>query len=205
MRFLLLSSVILIIASCGSVYKKLQPVTADASCIVKFRPVFTSSLYTTHVNILGRHLSGLLLFKPLSDTSTRVVFSNEIGIKFFDFEFFQSGDFRIHFITKQMDRHSVITALRKDFEMILMQGIEKRDYDSFNADGLRWFAYRGHKETDYYITDPDCGKLVRIEKGSGRKPKVTVLMDNYHDKIPDTIGVSHKFFNFDIGLKYIPR
>ena len=205
MRCLLLSSLILIMTGCSSIYKKLQPATADANCILKFRPVFTSSLYTTHVNVIGRHLSGLLLFKPLSDTSTRVVFSNEMGIKFFDFEFFQSGGFKIHYVTKQLNRKTVITALRKDFEMILMKGIEHRPFESFEADGYKWFGYRGYKETDYYITDPSCEKLVRIEKGSGRKPKVTVIMENYHDNIPDTIGISHKLFDFNIGLKYIQR
>lgn len=205
MRCLLLSSVLFLMTACSSVYKKLQPATADANCLVKFRPVFTSSLYTTHVNVLGRHLSGLLLFKPLSDTSTRVVFSNEMGVKFFDFEFFQNGQFKIHYVTKQMDRHSVITALRKDFEMLLMKGIENRSYKSFDADGYKWFGYAGHKETDYYITDSSCKKLVRIEKGTKRKPKVVMILDNYHDHIPDTIGISHKLFNFDIGLKYIPR
>lgn len=205
MRCLLLSSVVFVLASCGSVYKKLQASDGEAHCLIKFRPAFKSALYTTHVNVLGRHLSGLLLFKPLSDSSTRVVFSNEIGIKFFDFEFFNSGRFIVHYITKQMNRKTVITALRKDFELVLMQGIGTKPYQVFNADGYRWFAYQGHKEKDYYITDPSCDNLVRIEKGSARKPKVTVLMKNYHNGIPDTIGISHKIFDFDIGLKYIQR
>jgi hypothetical protein len=205
MRCLLLSSALLILAGCGSVYKNLQTSTGNADCLVRFRPVFTSSLYTTHVNVYGRHLSGLLLFKPLSDTSTRVVFSNEFGIKFFDFEFFESGNFKVHYITGRMNKKVVITALRKDFEMILMKGIEKKPYEVLKAEGNNWYAYQGHKEKDYYITDSACQDLVRIEKGTKRKPKLAIIMKGYHDGVPDTIGITHKLFDLNIGLKYIQR
>ena len=40
-----------------------------------------------HFNVVGNHLSGLLLIKKMPDSSTRMVFSNEMGLGFFDFEF----------------------------------------------------------------------------------------------------------------------
>lgn len=205
MRFLLLSSLVLLFAACRSVYTKLQPAQGDTDCILKFKPKFTSDLYTTHVNVVGKHLSGLLLFKPISDSSTRVVFSNEMGIKFFDFEFFTNGNFKVHYVTKQMNRKSVLKALRKDFEMILMNDLAEKQPSVFTADGYRWYGYARKKENDYYIVDSICSGLIRIEKGSYRKPKVEAVMLNYRQGIPDSIGFTHKLFDFTIGLKYIPR
>jgi len=87
MRYLLLGSFIFILSGCSSVYKNLQPATGDISYIQKFRPDFKDLLYKAEIDVTSHHLSGLLLIKTLPDSSIRMVFSNEMGYKFFDFEF----------------------------------------------------------------------------------------------------------------------
>src|SRR5258706_1999072 len=77
----------LCLLSCASSYHDLQPVQGNASCLKKFRPVFHADWYNASVDVIGKHLSGLLLFKMMPDSSTRVVFTNEVGVTFFDFEF----------------------------------------------------------------------------------------------------------------------
>jgi hypothetical protein len=81
----------LVLTACSSSYKHLQRSQEDVSCIQKFKPDFTNALYYTEVNVIGNHLSGLLLIKLMPDSSTRMVFSNEAGFKFFDFEFAKDG------------------------------------------------------------------------------------------------------------------
>ena len=75
MRYLLLSSCLLVFAGCTSSYKQLQKIEGDASCLQKFRPQFTTALYTTQVNVVGNYLSGLLVIKTMPDSSIRMVFS----------------------------------------------------------------------------------------------------------------------------------
>jgi hypothetical protein len=205
MRYLLLSSIVFLFAACSSAYKGLQVADGDPSCLQKFKPVFTSSLYNTHVNVIGKHLSGLLLIKTMPDSSVRIVFSSEMGVKFFDFEFYKNGEFKVHSIIKQMDKKGVVNTLRKDFELVLMRDLDKKKPEIFMAEGLRWFAFEGVKEKDYYITDSLCQQLVRIEKGSNRKYKLKMVMKDYVNGVPDTIGITHRKFNFNIGLKYINR
>ncbi|MBK7307905.1 MAG: hypothetical protein IPI88_13305 [Chitinophagaceae bacterium] len=48
----------------------------------KFKPAFTVALYNTTVDVMGNHFSGLLLIKKMPDSSTRMVFSNEMGLGF---------------------------------------------------------------------------------------------------------------------------
>ncbi|HTE24284.1 hypothetical protein [Flavitalea sp.] len=207
MRFLLLSSLafVICIAGCSSAYKSLSPATGDVACIRKFKPEFNSTLYNTQVNVVGKHLSGLLLFKLMPDSSLRIVFSSEMGVKFFDFEFGSDGVFKVHQIMKQLDKKSVIKTLKSDFELILMRNIAADRVviktDSYNT----WYGFPANKETHYYITNQACDSLVRIENAMKRKPKVQIVMLDYNNGIPDTIGITHRNFNFDIGLKYIKR
>src|SRR6186713_2701013 len=124
MRYLLLISCLIIHAGCTSVYKDLQHTTGDIHRIDRFRPVITTALYKIEVNVIGKYLSGLLLLKKMPDSSLRMVFSNEMGFKFFDFAFLPDGSFKVFSIIKQMDKKAVKTTLRKDFELVLMRGLD---------------------------------------------------------------------------------
>ena len=87
MRYLLLSSCLFFFPACSSVYRGVKKGNTDPGCLLQFKPVFTKALYSTTVDVVGKHLSGLLLVKAMPDSSTRLVFSNEMGFKYFDFEF----------------------------------------------------------------------------------------------------------------------
>jgi hypothetical protein len=65
----------------------MQKIKSDESCIQKFKPDFRQVVYRTSADVVGKHLSGLLVFKFMPDSSTRVVFSNEMGFSLFDFGF----------------------------------------------------------------------------------------------------------------------
>ena len=198
----LLISFLLLLNACASQYKHLQQSTGDDSCLQKFKPDFTRALYYTQVNVTGKHLSGLLLIKKMPDSSTRMVFSNETGFKFFDFEFAANGDFKVHQIIDQLNKKPVLITLRKDFEIVMMQ--DKAMQNGFiktDTSGLKYYGFPEEKGYNYYITDSSCNELIRIERASSRKPVVKAIMKDYKNGIPDTIGISHTGFTFDIGLK----
>lgn len=200
-----LTCIVLAAAGCSPVYKNLQKGTGNADCIYQFRPAFTSTLYNTHVNVVGKHLSGLLLFKRMPDSSMRIVFSSEMGAKFFDFEFNADGAFKVHQVMSQLNKKAVIKTLRNDFELILMLGVRPGEA-VVKTDGLyNWYGFPKKNDTYYYVTTRNCDSLVKIEHAMKRKPKVQMIMSGYKDGVPDTIGISHRNFNFDIGLKFIPR
>ena len=68
-------------------YKHLKHANSDVNCIKHFAPRFTTTLYSATVDVTRHHFSGILFFKVMPDSSTRVVFTNEMGVKFFDFAF----------------------------------------------------------------------------------------------------------------------
>lgn len=206
MRFLLFIS-LFFLQGCSSLYSRLQKTETNKNCLQKFKPIFTSALYKAKVDVTGKHLSGLLVIKKMPDSSTRIVFSSEMGFTFFDFEFQQDGNFKVHSIIKQMDKKAVIKTLKKDFELILMQNLENKNSYTLKDTSFLYTAFPQTKGTYYYITDLNCTELKKMQRASKSKVAVEAIMQNYINGIPDSIGFSHniKISNFDIGLKRLER
>ena len=189
--------------SCSPVHQQMQSAGADVNVLQKFKPAFTVALYNTTVDVVGNHLSGLLLIKKMPDSSTRMVFSNEMGLTFFDFEFAADGKFKVYSIIKKMNKRSVIKTLQHDFELILMNNLDNSKVSVKTKDGLTYFIYPKSKGYNYYITNQSGNELVRMERASNKKTIVEAVMKNYQKGVPDSIGISHKTFEFNIGLKRI--
>ena len=141
----------------------------------------------------------------MPDSGTRIVFTSEMGLSFFDFEFTSNGDFKVHYIIEKMNRKAVIRTLRQDFELVLMRGLESQNVQVFKDIDRIYFAFPQEKGSNYYITDPSCSELFGIEKASKRKAFVKVIMKDYVNQVPDSIGVTHTNFQFTIGLKRLQR
>jgi hypothetical protein len=205
MRYLLLSSLLLLITGCGSVYKNLRPASGDINYIQKFRPDFRDALYKAEIDVTSHHLSGLLLIKTLPDSSVRMVFSNEMGFKFFDFEFKPDGGFKVYSIVKQMDKQPVIKTLKKDFELIMFPERDSKTAYMLKDSTSLYYIFQKQKGTFCYITDLAGNGITTLEIASPHKAIVEAVMKNYKNGVPDTIGITHKNFKFTIGLKRIER
>jgi hypothetical protein len=204
-HYLLLGSILLLLLGCAAAHPKMTAVTTDGAALQKFKPAFGTALYSTKVDVVGNHLSGLLLIKKMPDSSIRMVFSNEMGFKFFDFEFKANGEFKVYSVIKQMNKKSVLKTLRKDFELVLMNKMNAAEASTYIDKGMRYFAFPQVKGYNYYITDSSATNLISMQRASKRKTVVEAIMQHYVEGIPDTIGISHKTFSFTIGLKSIKR
>ncbi len=200
MRYLLFSLCVLLFG-CKSDYKLLQSVTPDKSCADKLTPKgINTSWFTASIDVVGKHMSGLLFIKKMDDLSYRVVFTNEIGVEFFDFGFEASGGFKVYDVIPQLDRKAVINTLRKDFELML--GLPFRGKpDALQQGDEIYYRYNQKKESAYFITDRDCASLQRLELGSSRKRKVTVTLSGSQLEAPDSVAIHHHIFGMDIRLK----
>lgn len=203
--YLILSSYLLFALGCSPAYKQMQTATADINVLQKFKPAFTVALYNTTVDVVGNHLSGLLLIKKMPDSSTRMVFSSETGFTFFDFEFAVDGNFKVYSIIKKMNKRSVLKTLQHDFELVLMNGLNNSAATVRANEGLIYFILPQAKGFNYYIVNATGEELVRMERASNQKTIVEAVMKNYVNGVPDTIGISHKTFEFNIGLKRLER
>lgn len=204
MRFLLFINSIYILAaiSCSPVYKGIHRTGGEDSCVAVFKPDFSRVLYNTQVNVVGKHLSGLLIIKTMPDSSIRMVFSNEAGFKFFDFGF-QGNAFTVYYIFDQMNKKPVIKTLKKDFQLILMTHLHDPNSYYLSKGDSYYHSFRDGKDYYHYITNASCSELLRMERTGRRKKVMEAEMQHYQNGIPDTIGIKHSNFNFTIELKRI--
>ncbi|HLZ16248.1 MAG TPA: hypothetical protein VKQ08_04385, partial [Cyclobacteriaceae bacterium] len=149
MRFLF-ASISGVMLSCSGALQPRQA-AVNATCLDKFKPIFTSDLYAASADVTGKHLSGLILFKTMPDSSVRVVFTNEAGVKFFDFGFQRDGKFTAHQVIRQLNRKLVVRTLQKDFELAMMSRVGKENPGAYLDKGELRFAFGGKNETDWVV------------------------------------------------------
>ena len=156
--------------------------------------------YRCSVDVSGKHLSGILIFKPMAGGHTRALFTGEAGPTFFDFELSDSA-FQVHYCMKRLDKKAVLRTLRRDLELLLMlnKGIPA---EAVYTDGKAWYYPFDHKkERLYYVTEPGCGQLLRAESGNGRKKKVLVYYRDFEKGMPKAASIEHQTFTFVIRLE----
>jgi hypothetical protein len=204
MRYLLFS--FFVVTGCASEYKALQPIEPTANCIVKIRPTqLETAWYNASIDVVGKHISGLMLIKNMPDSSVRVVFTNEAGIKFLDFEFGAKDNFNVHYIMKQLNKKPVIHTLRKDFELMLFKPFQYLPEGAFFFEDKVYYAFPQKSETAYFITSKDCASLQYVELGSKRKKKVTAFFYGSKSSQPDSISLVHHTFDMHIKLRKLKK
>ena len=201
MQYLRFSLPLLFSIGCASDYRHMQTVDPDPACVSRLAPVYTSTgWYHAGVDVMGRHISGLLLIKNMPDSSQRVVFTSEAGMTFFDLGFSKDGKFEVFNIIKQLDRTPVVRTLEKDFKLILGVPFKNASFKVSAKDDEVFYGVSQKNETAYFITTKDCASLRRLELGSDRKRKVIVQITGNGYPNPDQIKLLHSTFDMQINL-----
>jgi hypothetical protein len=189
--------------SCNQ-YRHLKRTSPEENCIEKFKPDFRREEYKTSVDVIGKHISGLLLIKYMPDSSTRIVFTNEMGLSFFDFGFLQNNGFAVYHIVPQMNKAALIKTLRKDFELIMFRNMDGNKSYNLIDSAIIYHAYPQEKGVNYYVTDEPCSRLIKMQRSSDKKPIMEALFfDTLPGHSPDSISIRHLNFRFSISLKKI--
>jgi hypothetical protein len=105
-----------------------------------------------------------------------------------------------------MNKESVKKTLQKDFQLILFNqplSFFKPQKFSKQKPDEKYFAYSEGENYYYYITNTDCSRLIRMERGSNTRKVLEAFMENMKDGVPESIQIHHKNFNFDINMKRI--
>ena len=202
--YFLFISLLLVITACTSAYDHLRKTEVVPCPVSTFKPVIPYALYATSVDVLNKHLSGLIAVKSIPDGSIFTVFQSEMGLTYFEFEWERSGTFHARNVIKKMNRKSVIHALRKDFELMLMNNLDTTNVEAFSDQQDLYTRYQQENGFVYRVTDSACTSLKRMESASKRKTLVEMNMFNPFG-IPDSVFISHKNFTFNISLRKIKQ
>lgn len=206
MRYLLLSSLLFLLVACAKpIYSHLQVVsTASSACLKKFQPDITSIVYKTNVDVVGKHLSGLLLFKRMPDSTLRAVFSSQMGLTFFDFVYTTKG-FKVNYCIKQLNRKAVIRELQKIIALLLLHDRDPDKAEVLTDGANLYYTFRHKKDIDYYLLDKNCEKLFKIENANTSQKKLIMDLTERKNGMPDSVYVAHQKFDFTISLKQLSK
>lgn len=175
---------------------------------------FESIKYRAAVDVIGKHLSGILVFKQdTTENSIRVVFVNEMGVTFFDISF-HDDHYLYHSIMESMDKKAVKISLAKDLGMILMRGIYKNENNigsryKVSADCKETFELKlkrkGRVQYPCMTSAASQNQIINL----GKRKKVVSVMQFFNQEqidqhsLPDSIFVQHHTVNFTISLKQL--
>ena len=131
-----------------------------------FDSTFEKALYKGTFDISKHHLSGLFFMKRTSATSIRILFSNELGMNFFDVEL-KDDQFIVHSCFPSLNKPSLLKLLENDFRLLLLQ--EK------NITRMKLMKSKDPEQIIYGITSSRRSFRYTYNKASGRILRVQTL------------------------------
>jgi len=140
----------------------------------------------------------------MADSSVRTIFTNEMGIKFFDFEYSVNG-FKVVSVIKQLNKKVVINRLKKDIGLLILHNVPAESANVSVSGNEIYHTFLNKNEHIYYITTASCTQLVRIETGSNEKKKIVVNLSGMGSGMADSVYLAHQSFEYNITLKKIIR
>ncbi len=175
---------------------------------LKWTPVFPENfrkgLFRMTFDISKNHITGFLLIKKTSDSSTSIVFTNEFGICFFYFEFCK-GKFLIRTLFPSFERKALLSLLEKDFRLILFPDttIKKiKVMQNQDLDVQNYKVYSGLGSYQYYV-DSKTKEIKEIRYIQTIFNKAIISLKQYYADIPWMINIFHPVQKLRIKLVYL--
>lgn len=142
----------------------------------------------------------MTVFKPQKD-SYRIVFLNEIGMKFFDFELFEDS-FQIRHIFEAMNKKMFVKMLVGDYRLMLdyprtMQPMVFNDEET----GEKVVKPKGMR--DFYYYNPKTGIPIKKLRYSPFRKIVDLAYSEYNECIPYKINILHQNIKFRMNMNFI--
>lgn len=211
MKNLLLSSSLLLLLFYGCSfghYRQLKETNVLTTAYPKsiFGDNFNSFLFKTNITVYKKNFSGLLVTKQLSSNDYRVIFTTELGMKMFDFEF-KDSTFTLHYCVPQFNNPKLLNVIKNDIETLLMSNLlnkKKTNYeDKKGVYAIQQIKFQ--KSENYYYIDKSSGRLTNIEQAKKSIKKTTFTLSKYQNDFPENILIQHHDINLKIELNLLKK
>jgi len=167
---------------------------------------FEKALFKGNLDISKHHLTGLMFFKQTSDTSYRIIFINEMGMKYFDLEFIHE-QFIIRYCFPSLSRKALLKILESDFRLLLPEKLS----------GQRTLIQKTENSgnIEYKVTSKSGKYFYTIEKGSRRilsivssgkfLRKTRIFFDQSENNIPPRIKILNPTIKLTMKLTLLDK
>lgn len=159
-------------------------------------------LFNTKIDLMKDHFSGLMVVKPFPDSSYRVVFLTEVGLKIFDLEFMPDRQVKVHYMMDAMNRKALVNTLSNDISLVLMNGLQRLQPEVLGLKDSHDLVFRfkiGSRKNCYYVASQN-NRPYLARQVAGISRKVTAdLYGNPHAGI-DSVKIKHDNLRLAISL-----
>lgn len=167
--------------------------------ILVFEQTKKACLYKTEINLYKNYFSGITVIKRIDKKSYRIVFMNETGMKFFDFEI-NSDNYKIHHIFKPMNKKVFVKLLINDYRNLLMTNFNQKEAKKYLTKNKKNIVIKTDKKKILYFFDLKTGLPEKAEQYSLFRKIVTINYSEYKNNLPEKIKIIHKNIKFTMKL-----
>ncbi|MCX6244188.1 MAG: hypothetical protein NTU98_05730 [Bacteroidetes bacterium] len=169
-----------------------------------FDSSFVKALYKGTFDISKTHLTGLFMIKRSASNSIRIVFSNEFGMTFFDFEY-RGDEFIVHYCYPSFEKHSLPKILESDFRLLLvpdttvtrMKRLGSKDPE------LVIFGVKSARGSFHYTYDHDSGKIRRMQSSHSIIGRADLRLYGDKGTAPNKIYLYNPTIRLHIKLTFL--
>lgn len=162
---------------------------------------FKKALFKGSLDIREHHLTGLLFIKKTSDSSYRIVFNNEIGMKFFDLELFRE-DYKVHYCFPSLSRKSLLKILETDFRILLTGNLSDVQKNSLVERTTDTSIFKIISTSGKYLVTVDnlTSRIIEISSIRQMMRKTRVSFTLSEDIIPKKINIQNPLIKLSFKL-----
>ncbi len=217
---LFVSILALLFTGCVSIKpSELKPLTFDVKQVTTFGPRDFSgvTLFKASLDIKKHHLSGLLIIKRMDSSGDegkpdsaihpvfRIVFSNEIGMTFFDLEL-KSDSFKVISCFESLNKSALMKIFETDFR--LLTGIDplktKTFYTQTSTKNLVISCNAGRYKT--WQTYSPSGDTIFIKAGKSTiADNAIISYRKYANGFPTKITIENNFIGMILSMRLLDR
>lgn len=194
--------------SCTNTYKNLHPIKSETTEIKTFPSLFKNkekaTVFNTSFTFKDYFASGLMVIKPLENQHFRIVFTAKMGQTLLDTELTPT-EFIIKKSIPQLDRKLLFKLLEKDLRLICDKQTGKTILLKNTETKQTVFRVKTKKGFRYFYENEEGNHFEKIERGTKRRPKVIVDLENYENGFPEKITFAHQGIPLRIEMKVLQR
>ena len=142
-----------------------------------------------------------MLIKPVNGAGYRVLFMTEVGIKIFDMEFFDNGDFKLHYWLDAMNRKSLIETLKNDIGLMLypVPGDTQIEMRKDRRTGNAVIKSKDKNGVHYFFVE-ERNRVNQIKQRDGCIKKMNMIIYSADFNEIDSIRICHSPVKMNIYL-----
>lgn len=201
-------SLLLFLGSCSPFIEKglTKEKCEDVDFAEVFPGNFDQAMYRFSMSVGKNNFTGIAVIKRMNpDSSLRMVFMTETGLKYFDFEFFKDKEVTVHFVMDALNHRGLLHLLTTDFGMAAFQEINEKQMDCYFADdGVDGMAVKTRKNgrRAYYLRYKGSPPW-KISYRNGLQPSGKIEFQYTDLKIPSVIRFERKRLDYSMELMLI--